>query len=163
MCPAWVKALSPAQPCQPVMEGDIHKAWLQNAALSVSKGHMLHIVGSLYCSFLSPGNPILFLSITKSQRQFYSYLLSQRWRGLDVGPLFPLETQPSLRRMGFGSQRASLPQPMGTLPAFFPQNFSRNKGNGHLRVRPPVEQVTLTLIRRLGHIHSFSCGKLTRS
>lgn len=109
------------------MEGDIHKAWLQNAALSVSKGHMLHIVGSLYCSFLSPGNPILFLSITKSQRQFYSYLLSQRWRGLDVGPLFPLETQPSLWRMGFGSQRASLPQPMGTLPAFFPQNFSRNK------------------------------------
>lgn len=34
--------------CQPVMEHGLH-----NTALSVPKGHILQIVGSLYCGFLS--------------------------------------------------------------------------------------------------------------
>ena len=41
------------------------------------------------------------LCVTRSHRQFYSYLLGQRQRGLDTGPLLPWEMQSSLRRTRF--------------------------------------------------------------
>lgn len=105
-------------------------------------------------------NPISRLSVTGSHRQFYSYLLGRRQRGLDTGPLLSPEMQPSLQRMAF--QPRWQPESKPHSARFLPWNPGRSKGRGHLKARPPMGQVTLIVTRRLGHIHDFSRGKFTR-
>lgn len=68
----------------------VKRGW-ENTAVFGSKGHILHVVGSLYGSFVSRGNPVSSPSVTRSCRQFYSYLLGQRQRGLHMGPRLPWE------------------------------------------------------------------------
>lgn len=86
-------------------------------------------------------NPISCLSVTGSHRQFYSYLLGQRQRGLDTGPLLSPEMQPSLQRMAF--QPRWQPENKPHSARFLPWNPGRSKGRGHLKARPPMGQVTL--------------------
>lgn len=130
------------------MEGDITKAWLPKHCIFGSKGHILHVVGSLYYRFVT-GNPVSSLRVTRSHRQFCSYLPGQRQRGLATGPLLPGRCSP---RCGDEVPAGVAVRSKPALHCIFPRNPGRSRRLGHLKVGHLRNRLPC-VVWRLSHIH----------